>query len=39
MSAWELGAPLARFKENGEWQKVTVGGPYATFTDYVSRGC
>lgn len=39
MSAWELGSRLARFKENGDWQKVTVGGSYKTFTAYLSKGC
>lgn len=38
MGGWELGSRLLRFKGNGEWRKVTVGGPYEHFTDYVQRG-
>ncbi|MHB8874025.1 MAG: hypothetical protein ACYC8T_10100 [Myxococcaceae bacterium] len=38
-SSWELGARLLRFRETGEWQKVTVGGPYQNFADYLIRGC
>lgn len=37
-AAWELGARLLRFQQNGEWGNVTVGGPYSSFTDYLTRG-
>ncbi|MHB8878430.1 MAG: hypothetical protein ACYC8T_32440 [Myxococcaceae bacterium] len=37
--AWELGSRLLRFRETGEWKNVTVGGPYATWKEYLVGGC
>src|SRR4051812_15948436 len=34
----ELGARLDRFDTTGDWQQVTTGGPYLSWTDYLQRG-
>lgn len=40
MAGWELGVRLQRFKQTGEWKRVTVGGGgYESFVDYLARGC
>jgi hypothetical protein len=38
MGHWELGSRLLRFKQTGDWRKVTEGGPYGSWTEYLSKG-